>query len=62
MRKALLAIVIAASSAFIAPAHAVMHGFAERGPNVVSVGNDVYPTATAIVMAVYGAGIFTQRR
>ena len=59
MRKALLAIVIAASSAFIAPAHATMHGFAERGPNVVSVGNDVYPSATAIVMAVYGAGIFT---
>jgi FG-GAP-like repeat len=59
MRKALLVVAIAASSAFIAPVHALMNGFAERGPNVISVGNDVYPNATTIVMAVYGAGIFT---
>jgi hypothetical protein len=58
MRKVLLAIVLTASSAFDTPTTAVTEGFAARGPEIVSVGNDVYPSSTTIMMAVYGDGIF----
>jgi hypothetical protein len=58
MRKVLLSIVLAASSAFDTPANAVTEVFAARGPEIVSVGNDLYPGSTTIMMAVYGDGIF----